>query len=228
MAEKPEKFTSGGNPVTGEVFLPTTAGKHPAVLILHGTFGLMKEYRADIVSFADALVAKGIAATMPHYLESTDTEPGMGVLEVMGKNLPTWKKACSDALAVMASDARFDTTRLGVIGFSLGGHLALSLGMAPPTGVALKCIVDFFGPTTQAPLETNWSRLPPLLIHHGTKDPLVPFSESEYLVAQLEKAGKKKDRDFFFEAYEGEGHGFKGAALTKSRDATIEFISKTL
>jgi len=29
-------------------------------------------------------------------------------------------------------------------------------------------------------------------------------------------------------AYQGEGHGFKGAALAKSRDEAIDFIEKTI
>lgn len=226
MAVTNESFSSGGQPVSLEVFLPASSGKRPAVLILHGSFGLLPQYRADIVSFAEALVESGIAATMPHYLESTKTDPGFGVLKLIPEKRPSWRQACSDALTLMANDARFEATRLGILGFSLGGHLALSLAMDPPAGTQLKCVVDFFGPTQS--LETHWSKLPPVLIFHGTKDPLVDPSESAYLVAQLELAGKKKGPGYIFESYEGEGHGFKGAALTKSRDETVEFIKKTL
>jgi dienelactone hydrolase len=128
----------------------------------------------------------------------------------------------------MARDKRFDSSHLGIIGFSLGGHLALSLAMAPPAGTAVRCVVDFFGPAQKPPLEDKYSNLPPLLILHGTKDQLVPPEESQYLIKQLEAAGKKKDRDFFFNSYEGEGHGFKGPKLTESRDATVQFIGKML
>jgi len=67
-------FTSNGRTVTLDVFPIASSGKHPAVLILHGSFGLMPEYKADIVSFADALVANGIASAMPYYLQSTKTD----------------------------------------------------------------------------------------------------------------------------------------------------------
>ena len=63
---------------------------------------------------------------------------------------------------------------------------------------------------------------------HGSADTLVDPSESEYLIAQLEKVGKKKDRDYFYEPSNGESHGFKGAELAKSRDATVEFFKKRL
>jgi dipeptidyl aminopeptidase/acylaminoacyl peptidase len=98
--------------------------------------------------------------------------------------------------------------------------------MDPPVGTQLKCVVDFFGPTQL--LEAHWSKMPPVLILHGTEDHLVAPSESAYLVSQLALAGKKEGTGYIFESYKGEGHGFIGAALTKSRDATVEFIKKTL
>ena len=224
-----ESFSSGGNTVPLEVFVPATPGKLPAVLILHGSSGPLPPYRADIVSFAEALVAAGIAATMPHYLESTQTDPGkVDVTTIILEKRPTWRQACSDALTLMTNDARFDATRLGILGFSLGGNLALSLAMDPPVGTNLKCVVDFFGPTQL--LENHWSKLPPVLIFHGAADHTVDPSESAYLVAQLQNAGKKKGSDYIFEPelYKGEGHGFKDPALTQSRVRTVEFIKKAL
>jgi hypothetical protein len=41
-------------------------------------------------------------------------------------------------------------------------------------------------------------------------------------------AGRKKGPGYIFEPYEGEGHSFKGPALTKSQGATVELIKKTL
>jgi dienelactone hydrolase len=219
-------FSSNSQTVTLDVFPETSAGKHPTVLILHGSFGLMPQYKADIVSFADALLTQGISSTMPYYLQSTKTEPGIGVLKLIAGNRLTWRQACSDALTVMAGDDRFDITRLGILGFSLGGHLALSLAMDPPAGINLKCVVDFFGPTQS--LEPHWSKMPPVLVFHGSADTLVYPSESEHLVAQLERVGKKKGRDYFYEPSPGETHGFKGAELTKSRDATVDFFKKRL
>ena len=98
--------------------------------------------------------------------------------------------------------------------------------MDPPAGIRPKCVVDFFGPLEG--LESHWANLPPVLILHGSADSLVSPSESEHLVAQLESAGKTKGRDYRFTMYEGEGHGFKGAALAKSRDETIEFVLRTI
>jgi dienelactone hydrolase len=49
-----------------------------------------------------------------------------------------------------------------LLGFSLGGHLALNVAMTPPTGVTVRGVVDFFGPTMTAPLLNKWTALPEL------------------------------------------------------------------
>ena len=228
MAFKSETFSSQGHPVNADVFLPATPGTHPAVLMLHGTFGLLPEYRDDIMAFGDALAANGIAVVLPHYLDATKTPPGRAVLGVMVADLPIWSAVCSDALTHIAADQRYDAAHLGLLGFSLGGHLALNVAMAPPRGVTIRGVVDFFGPTVTAPLPNKWSVLPPVLIVHGTADPLVRIEESEYAVAQLAAAGKVEGRDYVFDRYKDQGHGFKGAALTQARESTVKFLKRVL
>lgn len=227
MSMNPEHFTSAGLTLPLEVFLPAGSGKCAAMLVVHGSFGVLPPYRADMVSFATALAHAGVAAVMPHYLEATPKlKPGPEVMQVIPQNRPVWRQACCDALTQVARDARFDSTRLGILGFSLGANLALSLGMDPPVGIGMKCVVDFFGPTRM--LENYWSKLPPTLIHHGTEDHVVDHAESAFLVAQLQGAKKKEGSDYQVELYKGEGHGFKEPALTKSRDATVAFVKKML
>jgi acetyl esterase/lipase len=92
----------------------------------------------------------------------------------------------------------------------------------------LRCVVDFFGPTVAPPLEGDLSKLPPVLIHHGTDDRVVSISESKRLVDRLVAAGKTEHKDYEFFEYKGQGHGFTGEDLTKSRDATVAFIEKML
>ena len=228
MAETTETYPSSGQTVPIGIYRPGAGTSHPAVLIVHGSSGLGPAYRADIESFAKALAAAGIAAALPQYFVAARMKAEDDGLAKIGVHYRTWRNACSDALTFMAGDPRFDTTRLGVLGFSLGAHFALSLAMDPPAGVALKGVVDFFGPIREPPLPKNWAKLPPVSIHHGTDDDLVKKTESEYLVAELIAAKKQLGRDYFVEWYDKEGHGFKGAALNKSRDATVKFMNTVL
>jgi carboxymethylenebutenolidase len=227
MTKTIEHFKSGGGSVPLEILMPSAgAVRCAAVLLLHGSDGLQPPYGADIASFADALAARGIATAIPHYLEATGTPPGAGVFAEIERLRPTWRQVCSDALAVLAVDPRFDPAHLGLLGFSLGANLALSLAMDPPSAAQPRCVVDFFGPTQG--LESRWATLPPVLIVHGCDDTLVPPGESQRLVARLEAAGKRKGRDYRFSLYEGQGHGFHGAALATSREEAVGFLAQTL
>jgi dienelactone hydrolase len=220
----PATVLSGGRSIPIDVFLPSAPGRHPAVLILHGTFGLLPPYGADIASFGEALADKGFVAVLPHYFERTGTAAGSAAGAAIAQHLPAWTATCRDALLFMRGHRSVDAGRLGAIGFSLGGHVALDLGIAPPPGASLKCVVDFFGPTVMVPLVGDRAALPPVLIHHGTADTLVPISESLGLVAELRAAGKTEGLNYTFIKYPGQGHGFTGPALDASRSATIRFI----
>lgn len=231
MSASSETFTSSGKSVRLDVTMPTTTGKVPAVLVLHGSFGMLPQYRADIESFAEALAENGMGAALPHYLDATGDGPALPLdpqqlaSAINGKHL-LWRQVCLDALAAMAADPRFDSSRMGVLGFSLGGYLALSLAMDPPASAAIAGVVDFFGPTDL--LDTNWGQLPPALIFHGKDDVLVNRSHSDRVVAGLRAAGRKEGTDFTAKFYDKQGHGFKAPVLDESRDLTAEFFKTVL
>lgn len=239
MAMTSEKFSTAAGRIPIDVYSPASNGPHRAVLILHGTLGLEPPFGKDIESFALALDKKGIAATIPHYFASTNTTAGDDAFGHIFEHLPTWITTCGVALGMMAADPRFDAARIGVIGFSLGGHVALNLGMARPSAAALKAVVDFFAPTLQPKLHGNWSTLPPVLIHHGSDDPL-SIGNSKHLVRELQASGRTVSPSTFgtpgvspaagdqFIEYPGQKHGFTGAALAASRESTVQFLEAHL
>jgi predicted esterase len=110
-----------------------------------------------------------------------------------------------------------------VIGFSLGGHLAPTsrwrCAWAPASSVA-----DFFAPTLALKLLGDRSLLPPVLIHHGTDDAIVPIQESLSLITDLRAAGKVEGSAIVSRSI-WPGHGFTGADLTGARATTVEFVS---
>jgi acetyl esterase/lipase len=63
--------------------------------------------------------------------------------------------------------------------------------------------------------------LPPFLIMHGDKDPLVPYAQSELLRDALQKAGA----DVTLQIIPGAGHGFRG---TEPADTVVAFFEKHL
>lgn len=228
MSSTSEHYTSHAHRIESDVFRPSGPGRHPACLILHGTFGLHPELKADLFSFGEALADAGIAAIVPHYFDRTGTQPGLTAGKVLETHLPDWASACADGLLFAAHDSRIAVGRLGAIGFSLGAHIGLTLAMAPPAGAALKCVVDFFGPTLSPVLAGSRASLPPVQIHHGKKDLIVSIRESEHLVAELEAAGKVRGVGYEFLSYAQQGHGFTGADFVSSRATAVAFVKAAL
>ncbi|MEO0475274.1 MAG: alpha/beta hydrolase, partial [Planctomycetota bacterium] len=65
---------------------------------------------------------------------------------------------------------------------------------------------------------------PPMLIVHGTEDPIVPLSQSEYLVKYLNKAGVEHR----LEVIEGAGHGGRAFRTKERRDEVVDFFANHL
>lgn len=228
MPSTRESYTSQSHAIAADVFTPPASGRHPACLVLHGTFGLLPEYRAGLFSFAQTLADAGVLAVLPHYLERTGTPPGPSAELAIAQSLSDWVSACADGLVFAANHTRVDAGRLGAIGFALGGHIAMTLAMSPPPGTTLKCVVDFFGPTLAPKLAGRRASMPPLQIHHGTGDEIVDIAESEQLVNELRAAGKVKGLGYEFFRYPHQGHGFSGADLVSSRVRTVAFVKASL
>ena len=71
--------------------------------------------------------------------------------------------------------------------------------------------------------------LPFVQIHQGKADQVVPPAQSEELMTLLDKAHKKKNLDYFYYEYAGEGHGFRAQKnIADSTSLTISFLQKHL
>jgi dienelactone hydrolase len=146
-----------------------------------------------------------------------------------------WVATIGDCLAYAAAGSGVRSDRLGVLGFSLGGHVALRVAKRP-SGQPVKAVVSFFAPITMPPfggIGGDIDKLPSLQIHHGEKDgpqhnqPVSP-AESRALETLLIAAGKVRDRDYEIFFYEGQGHGFTGQAASTSEQRTVDFFVKRL
>jgi carboxymethylenebutenolidase len=219
----PETFDSGGKPVPVEVFTPTTPGKHPAIVIVYGSEGMNKPVSGAIRTFAGELATQGYVALIPDYFARTGTRAGnKTALEAFPQHRDTWVQTIGDALTYAAGRADVEKDRIGLLGFSLGGHLALRAAKRD-TGVKVDAVVEFFAPISQlGGLGGHLDRLPPTQIHHGLDDTLVLPEQSRELAALLKKEGTS--REIYF--YPGEGHGFRGAAAVgQSTRRTVAFFN---
>ncbi len=228
-----ETFPSGTKSISVEVSTPTSPGKYPAVLVVYGTDGLNDDhgFGTALRNFAASLADEGFVALIPDYLASTGTAPGVDtVWPALDSFQDTWVETLADAASFADGRADVETGKLGIVGFSLGGNLALRLAKLPTANPKALAVVDFFGPISEANgIGAGVDKLPFVQIHQGDDDTLVPPSQSEELMTLLDDAHKVKDVDYFFYLYPHEGHGFHDPKDIKdSTDRTVAFLQKYL
>jgi len=228
-----DTFPSGTKSISVEVSTPTTPGKYPAVLVVYGTDGLTDTHRfgTALRGFSARLAAEGFVALIPDYFQSTGTTPGSDtVWRAPISSLDTWVDTLADAARF--ADGRSDVQRgnLGIVGFSLGGNLALRLAKLPTASPKALAVVDFFAPISLTNgIGGDVDKLPFVQIHHGDDDLVVPPSQSAELMTLLDDAHKVKGVDYFFFPYPGEGHGFHDPNdIKNSTDRTVEFLRRYL
>ena len=151
-----------------------------------------------------------------------------------------------------ASRYGLDATRLGVYGGSAGGHLSLMLGTTPASAEdRVAAVVAYFPPTDlrgwvsedpasnqsypalrfspakagdYSPLLQVTPNDAPTLLIHGEKDPLVPLSHSEKILAEF----KARNVPTELLVIPGGGHGFKGDDETRARNAMVSWFERYL
>lgn len=231
-----DTFKSQGHDIPVEIFPGTGTGPRPAVVVVYGTRGMNAPFGDSIRGFAKKLAASGCTALIPDYFKGTGTPAstgGAGDLVVMAAVPPsrdTWVATIGDCLASAAARPDVRADRLGLLGFSLGGHVTLRAAKRPG-GNAVKAAVSFFAPVSMlGGIGGDIDKLPPLQIHHGESDALpgVPPEESKGLETLLVAAGKVKGRDYELHFYPGQGHGFTGTAALESEKRTVDFFGTKL
>ena len=220
-----------------EVFAGAGSGPRPAVVVVYGTRGMNAPFGDLIRGFAKKLAASGCTAFIPDYFKGTGTpastggEGDMVVMTAVQPSRDQWVATIGDGLAYAAARSDVRADRLGLLGFSLGGHVTLRAAKRA-SGNAVKAAVSFFAPIEMPPfggIGGDIDKLPPLQIHHGKDDgPPVAPTESHALERLLMAAGKLNRRDYEIFFYEGQGHGFTGQAALTSEKRTVDFFATKL
>ncbi len=231
-------FTSQGKTITFERFAPHVSGRHPAIVLVHGADGLqVTMFNAWYNTYARMLQQAGYDVFLIHYFDSTGSNGGVGRMGTlrnrlqpgsardagrMGivRNFVPWVQTIKDAVTYVAQQPDIHANHIGLLGFSLGSSVALSLATRDPR---IAAIAEFFG-LLPPPAAATMTRMPPTLILHGDRDPLVPV-QAAY---SLEKLLKAKQVPYEMKIYTGQGHGFLGAAQADSLRRTRAFFDKYL
>ncbi len=160
----------------------------PAVIFVHGG-GFLKpndKRQAYISRFAKVLTEKGYAVISPDYPQFDSQEQYINAGgESAGYTIAA--EAVHYAYEWMQNNAEklgIDRNRVDLMGGSAGGMAAFhAAGRYPDHYHAFVCL---WGVPDQLP---DVSRMPPVLMIHGTADELVPYSRTGYAVRTLTENG---------------------------------------
>jgi carboxymethylenebutenolidase len=242
-----DAFPSGGRAVAVERFEPAAPGKYPAVLLLHALDGLDCSYGLVYRCAAEKCAARGYVVVLVHYFDRTATgtkelrslrEPFLGWArgdrigaadrKVMADHFDAWTQAVRDAVRSIRARPNVDGGRIGLVGFSLGGFLALAA--AADEDLRIAAVAEFFGGLPEGH-RARLKKLPPALIVHGDHDRTVPVREARRLgdwLAAHRSPGEVK-------VYSGVDHvfvkaqgGFDWNALRDAQERTAAFLDKHL
>ena len=221
ISELSVSFVSGGKTIAIDCFIPhldhnpdPAAHRFPAVLALHGSGG----GHDTLAVTARPLAAAGFCVYVPHYFDRTGTVEAQ--MPAMFLNFPLWMKTLWDLVSLVAQQPVVDGERIGVVGYSLGAYLALSLGCID---ARVRAVVEYFGGLPRE-IRPFMRRLPPTLILHGDADTVVPVAEAY----SLEQALKERKVAYEMEIYPGEGHHFREEARDKADARMLAFFRKYL
>ncbi len=219
-------YTSGDESLTGFLVTPDSAGRHPAVIVIHEWWGLNDWVKEQAQKFAgQGYVALGVDL----YRGKSTSDPAEA--HELARGLPQ-DRAIRDLQAAfnyLASRPDVIKDKIGSVGWCMGGGLSLQFAVHEPKLAA--CVVNYGSlPTDPADIQKIQA---PLLGNFGAEDRGIP-PES---VRAFEKAMKAANKVIDVKIYEGAGHAFEnpnnkaGYRQNAAIDAwarTLGFFSQTL
>jgi len=175
------EFPSNGT--NGQGYLATPAGgSGPGVVVIQEWWGLVDH----IKELCDRFAAEGFVALAPdlYHGEST-TEPDEAGKLMMTMNI---ERAAKDMGGAVDEVARRSNGNVGVIGFCMGGGLALMLGAQK--GDAVKAVAPFYGLIPWPGAQPDWSQMKAAVQgHYAEKDEYFNPEAARGLEQALRDAG---------------------------------------
>jgi carboxymethylenebutenolidase len=217
IVEISDSFQAGPTKIQVRRFEIPGVRKQPAVLILHGCdgWGHIDAYRY----LARNLVERGYVVVLIRYFDRTGTpdqaspdqraefrrwlEGNAAEEKVNAARLhfDMWMETIVGAVAYIRALSNVDLNRVGMVGCSLGGFLAVSA--AANGNLAVKAVVELFAGVPEEKRK-SLRTLPPTLILHGEEDDVVSVKEAHALHGLLLQRKQTVEAEIFPKV----GHAF--------------------
>jgi carboxymethylenebutenolidase len=222
------EFPSNGT--TGQGYLATPeGGDGPGVVVIQEWWGLVDH----IKDVCDRFAREGFVALAPdlYHGEKADEPDEAGKL-MMSMNIEKAAKDMSGAVDFVRDRASGGAGGIGVVGFCMGGALALLIAAQRPD--AVKAVAPFYGVIGWPAEQPDWANLGAAVQgHYAEKDDFASPEKVHDLEARLKELGKDVEvfiypdaEHAFFNDTRPEVHD--SAASQQAWDRTLAFFRSHL
>jgi len=212
--------------VYGELYKPKTPGVYPAVILLHGSIGVMPANQ----HLARVLSKHGyVSIVLDYYAGKVGGLPPRSSFRGQAKKFKGWSDNVKNCVKYLQTLPEVEKDNIGLVGFSRGGGLAIAVSTQIPS---VKAVVAYYPAPTLTWLVST-KDLSPVLMLHGSADKAVPLHRVKRLYDNLFLSGKIVE----LKIYKRAGHGFERftkerqyspLAAKDAKNRTIKFLDKYL
>ncbi len=176
------EFPANGHSTPGFLAQPAS-GTGPGLLVIQEWWGLVDHIK-DLV---DRFAAEGFVALAPDLYHGTQTKsPDEAGKLLMALNIARAGADLRGAATYLLGTDAVTSTKIGALGFCMGGQLALFAGMEYPDTIG--ACVDFYGIHPHVKIVPAKVKVP-VLGHFATRDKSVPEAQARSLMSEIQVAG---------------------------------------
>jgi carboxymethylenebutenolidase len=219
-------YKSGDETVSGVIFTPPGKGPFPAIVVIHEWWGLDDWVKEQASSLADQGY---VTLAIDLYRGKVATNPEVAHELMRGLPEDRAKRDLHAAIEFLKSQPHVEKSRLGAIGWCMGGGYSLDVALQEPDLAADVINYGRLATETSSLKKIN----APILGLFGAKDQGITPDDVHAFEKQMKTLGKHVD----IHIYPDVGHGFQnpvnkdGYSESDTADArkrTAEFFAATL
>ncbi|MCK5287938.1 MAG: dienelactone hydrolase family protein [Candidatus Omnitrophica bacterium] len=188
--------------VTLDIYNPLQK-KRPVVILIHGAAGIEGDRAIRYKGFATDLMNKGIIAINVHYFESKKEN---------------WIKSIIKTIDYAENIDNADKSRIGIVGYSLGGTLAIKVASEDNRITSLAISAGYL---PRGFTKENAKKLPKTYMVSGSKDSAMKT------LNKLKEWFGEFDKDFKYKINEGYGHTVTINIFKESWKSIVTFFTKS-
>ena len=184
------EFPANGRTTPGYLATPA-GGKGPGLILIQEYWGLVDH----IKRVADRFASAGFVTLAPDlYHGKTTKSPDEAGKLLMALNIAEAAKDMRGAAEFLLQNDAVTSERVGILGFCMGGQLALYAGTEYPDKFA--AVVDFYGVHPNVQVDAAKLRVP-VLAHFAKRDTHTAESDARAFVQRVQGAEKEIEAHFY-------------------------------